>query len=57
MALRAGFAAASLLGAVTTFGTSLWICTVVVLVLIVAGLLASEFVELRDPVEGDRAGL
>ena len=32
MALRAGFAAASLLGVVTTFGTTLWITAVLALV-------------------------
>jgi ABC-type spermidine/putrescine transport system permease subunit I len=42
MALRAGFAAASLLGVVTTFGTTLWVATVLTLVALVVGLVAAE---------------
>lgn len=42
MALRAGFAAASVLGVVTTFGTTLWAAAVVMLVLLVASLLTLE---------------
>jgi hypothetical protein len=42
MALRAGFAAASLLGVVTTFGTALWLGAVMVLVALVFGLAAAE---------------
>jgi hypothetical protein len=42
MALRAGFAAASVLGVVTTFGTTLWTVAVVMLVLLVASLLTLE---------------
>lgn len=42
MALRAGFAAASLLGVVTTFGTTLWIATVLILVGLVSTLVALE---------------
>jgi hypothetical protein len=42
MALRAGFAAASLLGVVTTFGTTLWVATVVLLIALAGGLLALE---------------
>lgn len=42
MALRAGFAAASLLGVVTTFGTPLWIVTVLMLVALVATLVTLE---------------
>jgi Flp pilus assembly protein TadB len=44
MALRAGFAAASLLGVVTTFGTTLWVAAVVVLVALIGALLTVEFV-------------
>ena len=44
MALRAGFAAASLLGVVTTFGTRLWVAAVVVLVALIGALLAVELV-------------
>lgn len=44
MALRAGFAAASLLGVVTTVGTTLWIATIVMLVLLVVGLSMAELV-------------
>jgi hypothetical protein len=42
MALRAGFAAASLLGVVTTFGTPLWITSVLALVALVGALVALE---------------
>ena len=42
MALRAGFAAAGVLGVVTTFGTALWAVAVVMLVLLVASLLTLE---------------
>jgi hypothetical protein len=42
MALRAGFAAASLLGVVTTVGTTLWIATVVILVVLIVGLSMAE---------------
>ncbi len=42
MAFRAGFAAASLLGVVTTFGTTLWLATVVVLVALVGTLVTAE---------------
>jgi hypothetical protein len=42
MAFRAGFAAASLLGVVTTFGTTLWLATVVVLVGLVGTLVTAE---------------
>jgi Flp pilus assembly protein TadB len=42
MALRAGFAAASLLGVVTTFGTTLWVAAVLVLVALVGALVAVE---------------
>ena len=42
MALRAGFAAASLLGVVTTFGTTLWVATVVLLIALAGGFLALE---------------
>jgi len=42
MALRAGFAAASLLGVVTTFGTPLWILTVLMLVGLVVALVTLE---------------
>ena len=42
MAVRAGFAAASLLGLVTTAGTSLWLATVAVLAGLVIALLALE---------------
>jgi zinc transporter ZupT len=42
LALRAGFAAAALLGVFTTFGTTLWIATVVMLVALVGGLVAAE---------------
>jgi hypothetical protein len=44
MATRAGFAAASLLGVVTTFGTTLWITTVAVLVALAASLVVLELV-------------
>jgi hypothetical protein len=44
MAIRAGFAAAALLGVVTTFGTGLWLAAVVVLLGLVAGLVATEAV-------------
>jgi hypothetical protein len=44
MALRAGFAAASVLGVVTTFGTTLWAAAVVMLILLVASLLTLELV-------------
>lgn len=44
MALRAGFAAASVLGVVTTFGTALWAAAVTVLVMLVASLLMLELV-------------
>lgn len=42
MAFRAGFAAASLLGVVTTFGTTLWLATVLVLVALVGTLVTVE---------------
>jgi type IV secretory pathway TrbD component len=42
MALRAGFAAAALLGVVTTFGTGLWLAAVLVLFGLVVGLVAVE---------------
>jgi hypothetical protein len=42
MAIRAGFAAAALLGVVTTAGTSLWLATVAVLAGLVIALLALE---------------
>jgi hypothetical protein len=42
LALRAGFAAASLLGVVTSFGTTLWVASVVVLAGLVVGLVAAE---------------
>ena len=42
MAIRAGFAAAALLGVVTTFGTELWLAAVVVLLGLVVGLVAVE---------------
>jgi hypothetical protein len=42
LALRAGFAAASLLGVVTSFGTTLWLGAVIVLVALVFGLAAAE---------------
>ena len=42
MALRAGFAAASLLGVVTTFGTTLWLVAVLALVALALGLAATE---------------
>ena len=42
MALRAGFAAASLLGVVTSFGTTLWVVAVVVLIALAGALLAVE---------------
>ncbi|HEY6150597.1 MAG TPA: hypothetical protein VIW19_08765 [Gaiellaceae bacterium] len=42
MALRAGFAAASLLGVVTTFGTTLWITAVLALAALVVALVAVE---------------
>jgi hypothetical protein len=42
MALRAGIAAASLLGVVTTLGTTLWVGTVIVLFVLVAALVALE---------------
>jgi hypothetical protein len=44
MALRAGFAAASLLGVVTTFGTTLWAAAVAMLIMLVASLLMLELV-------------
>jgi len=44
MALRAGFAAASVLGVVTTFGTTLWVAAVGMLVLLIASLLMLELV-------------
>lgn len=44
MALRAGFAAASVLGVVTTFGTNLWAAAVAMLILLVASLLTLELV-------------
>jgi hypothetical protein len=46
MALRIGFAAASILGVVTTFGTRLWLTAVVLLVGLVLGLLAAEMLPL-----------
>jgi hypothetical protein len=42
MALRAGFAAASLLGVVTTFGTTLWLGSVMMLVALFGVLVAVE---------------
>jgi hypothetical protein len=42
MAIRAGFAAAALLGVVTTFGTGLWLAVVFVLSGLVVGLVAVE---------------
>jgi hypothetical protein len=42
MALRAGFAAASLLGVVTTAGTTLWLAAVLTLVALAGGLAATE---------------
>ena len=42
MTLRAGFAAASLLGVVTTFGTTLWVVAVFILAALVFGLAATE---------------
>jgi hypothetical protein len=42
MALRAGFAAASLLGIVTTFGTTLWLGSVMMLVALFGVLVAVE---------------
>jgi hypothetical protein len=42
MALRAGFAVASLLGVVTTFGTTLWVAAVLALVALALGLAAAE---------------
>ncbi len=42
MALRAGFAVASLLGVVTTFGTTLWVGAVLILVALALGLAAAE---------------
>ena len=42
MALRAGFATASLLGVVTTFGTTLWLAAVLTLVALVVALAATE---------------
>ena len=42
MALRAGFAAASVLGVVTTFGTTLWVLAVLALAALALGLLATE---------------
>jgi hypothetical protein len=42
MALRAGFAVASLLGIVTTFGTALWVAAVLILVALGLGLAAAE---------------
>jgi hypothetical protein len=44
MALRAGFASASFLGVVTTFGTTLWIAAVSMLGLFVLGLTVVEAV-------------
>jgi hypothetical protein len=42
MAFRAGFAAASLLGVVTTFGTNLWFTVVAALVVLVLALVVTE---------------
>jgi hypothetical protein len=42
LALRAGFAAASLLGVVTTFGTPLWVAAVLILVALAGWLAAAE---------------
>jgi hypothetical protein len=42
MAVRAGFAAASVLGVVTTAGTTLWLATVAVLASLVITLIALE---------------
>jgi hypothetical protein len=44
LALRAGFAAASLLGVVTTFGTPLWVAAVLILVALAGWLVAVECV-------------
>jgi hypothetical protein len=44
MALRAGFASASLLGVVTNFGTTLWVVAVSLLGLFVLGLTLVEAV-------------
>ena len=44
MAIRAGFAAAALLGVVTTFGTTLWIAAVAVLFALVGVLVTLELV-------------
>jgi hypothetical protein len=44
MALRAGFASASFLGVVTTFGTTLWVVAVSTLGLFVLGLALVEAV-------------
>lgn len=51
MALRAGFAAASLLGVVTTFGTALWVASVGMLVGLVAALV---LLELAPRMQSDR---
>jgi hypothetical protein len=42
MAIRAGFAAAALLGVVTNFGTGLWLAVVLVLLGLVVGLVVVE---------------
>jgi len=42
LALRAGFAAASLLGVVTTFATPLWVAAVLILVALAGWLAAVE---------------
>lgn len=42
MAFRIGFAAASALGVVTTFGTGLWVAAVVLLLGLIAWLLVAE---------------
>jgi hypothetical protein len=42
MAIRAGFAAAALLGVVTNLGTGLWLAAVLVLFGLVVGLVAVE---------------
>ena len=42
MALRAGFALASVLGIVTTFGTALWVVVVLILAALALGLAAAE---------------
>ncbi|HEY6837033.1 MAG TPA: hypothetical protein VI142_11375 [Gaiellaceae bacterium] len=53
MALRAGFAAASLLGVVTTFGTTLWSASVGVLVALFGAFAAGEILPRRRTSRGD----